>query len=254
MRPAPGRLGADGPAPPRRRKRWTRRLGALALAALAQASLLWLTAIQQRATPFPVAGTPATPVWIVRPPVLAPSRSTKVASASPLASPRPVTGPPTPSSPEVPAPPEPAAGPGAAGLAAPGPSAPGLPSGVASALRGSVVGCANAAALGLSDTERAGCRDRLAAGAALAPLRSGIPTDKRAYYDTIVATEAAYRSDAGGAHGPGVFCYPGGHGARPLPHAIKIGPCYIEPPQGMLSVDVDVPEVVSQRDRQPPPR
>lgn len=238
----------------RDRMRWRRRLAALTLAALAQAGLLWLTAIQQHPNPFATAETPALPVWIVSPRVLARPRRSPRRSTSPQAaraatrerSPAPST--------ERPAPAVPAPGlPPASGSPAPGPSGVGAPAGVASALRGSLVGCANAEALRLSDAERAECRDRFAAGAAMTPHRWGIPGDKRAYYDTVLATEAKFRNDPGGGHGPGVLCIPGARG-RPLPHAIKIGPCYIEPPQGMLDVDVDVPEVGSQRGSQPPPR
>ena len=50
-----------------------------------------------------------------------------------------------------------------------------------------------------------------------------------------------------------VACIPG-KPKHMLPHAIKIGPCYIEPPQGSLSVDVDLPEIESQRGAPPPPR
>jgi hypothetical protein len=232
------------------RGRWARRSAALIVATLAEAGLLWLTALQ-RPSPFPMVEAPGLPVWLASPSVL---RVRHPPIGAPAKHARPAAGGASPAAvaiPSVPLPPS---------AAPPGPSAPpsgaaasGLPAGVASALRGSLIGCANVAALSLSETEQAGCRDRLAAGAAFAPLRSGIPPDKRAYYDAVLSTEAAFRRNPMGGHGPAVFCYPGAP-ARPLPHAIKIGPCYIEPPQGSLDVDVDVPEVGSQRGSQPPPR
>jgi hypothetical protein len=242
-------LPAAGPTAERRApRRWSRRAGALLLAALAQAALLWLIAIQQRAIPFPTERTEGMPVWVVHERAArAERRATAPRSTAPEARRAAAPAQPSPASslPEV-APPS-------SGGPAPGPAA-GAPAGIGSALRASIVGCANAAALGLSDAERAKCRDALAAGASTSPYRWGIPGAKHAYYDAILAAEAKYRNDPGGGHGPAVFCYPGRHAGRPLPHALKIGPCYIEPPQGMLDVDVDVPEVGSQRDLPPPPR
>ena len=251
MEPDPDKLHAGGRLTLRRgRANWRRRAGALALATLAQGGLLWLTTIQQRANPFSTVETSGLPVWIASPSVLmvryrtpAPARhapraanATRSATALPSSAPRPAIAPS-----------------GPARQAPAGPAGAGVPAGVASALRNSLIGCANTAALGLSDAERAACRERLAAGAMAAPYRPGIPTEKRAYYENILAAEAAFRRNPMGGHGPVVFCYPGAP-ARPLPHALKIGPCYIEPPQGSLDVDVDVPEVGSQRDAQPPPR
>jgi hypothetical protein len=91
---------------------------------------------------------------------------------------------------------------------------------------------------------------RAAAGAATAAYRPGIPAAKGAYYAAVLAAEADYRKHGG--HPPVIACIPGA--ARQRTHAIKIGPCYILPPQGPLTVDVDVPEMESQRDAAPPPR
>lgn len=243
---------ARGPSIRRISGRWARRSAALALAAVMQGGLLWLTAIQQHPVPFEAAETRGLPVWIVS------ARSLPVPRRPAPATQRPLTrtrGPSSPAAAAIATPPprsEPSAAPGPS-ASAPGPVAAGAPSGVASALRGSLVGCANAAAAGLSDAERTGCRNLLAAGAATAAYRSGIPAEKRVYYDAVLAAEATFRSDAGGGHGPGVLCVPGGKG-KPLPHAIKIGPCWLEPPQGMLTVDVDVPEMGSQHGALPPPR
>lgn len=251
MEPDPDKLYAAGRLALRGgRAKWRRRAGALALAALAQAALLWLTTIQQRANPFPVAETRGLPVWIASPSVLRvrrqPPPTTRQTS-------RPAGGavPAVVATPSVSAIPNAPAPPGSAGPAAPGPAAPGLPAGVASALRGGLFGCANAAALGLSEAERTGCRDRLAAGATTAAYRPGIPAAKSEYYAAVLAAEADYR--AHGGHPPVIACIPG-KPTHMLPHAIKIGPCYIEPPQGSLSVDVDVPEIESQRGALPPPR
>ena len=84
-----------------------------------------------------------------------------------------------------------------------------------------------------------------------AAYQSGIPAAKSQYYAAVLAAEDDYRKHGG--HPPVVACIPG-KPKHMLPHAIKLGPCYIEPPQGSLSVDVDVPEMESQRSAQPPPR
>src|ERR1700722_4601574 len=137
METDPDRLYAGGRAAFRhRRGTWARRSAALALAALAQGGLLWLTTIQEHASPFPVAETRGLPVSIVSPSVLEVrrrpppptqhmSRPTSGAAAAPSVSPIANAGPP----------------PGPAEPAAPGPAAPGLPSRVAAALRGGLVGC-----------------------------------------------------------------------------------------------------------------
>ena len=74
---------------------------------------------------------------------------------------------------------------------------------------------------------------------------------KRDYYAAVLAAEADYRKHGG--HPPVLVCYPGAP-AREVRHAIKIGPCYIEPPQGPLTVDVDVPEMEGEQGAPPPPR
>jgi hypothetical protein len=244
-------LGADfrmagGPNMRRTRRRWARRSGALALAALAQGGLLWLTTIQQRALLFPAAETRGLPVWIAPPSVLTMRRPppARLAATTARAAPRAAVVPSV-------APIAGAAGPPAApGPAAPGIAAPSVPAGVASALRGSLIGCANTAALSLSDAERAGCRDRLAAGATTAAYRPGIPAAKGAYYAAVLAAEEDYRKHGG--HPLAIACLPGARAH--LIHAIKIGPCYIEPSQGPLTVDVDVPEMDGQHGAPPPPR
>jgi hypothetical protein len=247
----PGTQRATGwPGSRRRRAKWARRSTALALAALAEGGLLWLTTIQQHASPFPIAETPGLPVWVASPSVLMIRR----AALRPREAPRAAGGSAAPAvvaTPSVAPIPNAGAPPGPAGPAAPGPAAPSVPAGVASALRGSLFGCANASALGLSEAERVGCRDRLAAGAANAAYRPGIPAAKSEYYAAVLAAEDDYRKHGG--HPPVIVCIPGAP-KHMLPHAIKIGPCYIEPPQGPLTVDVDVPEMEGQHGAQPPPR
>jgi hypothetical protein len=66
---------------------------------------------------------------------------------------------------------------------------------LSSALRNSLIGCADADASKLSESEREGCRQRLAKGASTAPYISGIPAEKREYYDALAASEEAMLRD-----------------------------------------------------------
>jgi hypothetical protein len=66
-------------------------------------------------------------------------------------------------------------------------------------LRGSLVGCANAQAVGLSSVERAHCESRFGAAAASAPHLDGIAPDKRAAFDREVERadrDRAYRNSS----------------------------------------------------------
>jgi len=130
----------------------------------------------------------------------------------------------------------------------PAPS-PGLGPGyadISAALRHGGVGCADAAASRLSQKERDGCRDRLAMNAMQAPHLEGMAPEKLAYYQAVAKAEDDWRSGRDPGHLPFVFCgmHPG-HGranVEPAPaHALRLGPCYIEPPKGSLDVDVDTP-------------
>jgi hypothetical protein len=64
-------------------------------------------------------------------------------------------------------------------------------------LRGSLVGCANAQAVGLSSVERAHCDQRFGATIGAAPHLDDIPPDKRAAFDHAVEKadrDRAYRN------------------------------------------------------------
>ena len=61
-------------------------------------------------------------------------------------------------------------------------------------------------------------------------IAAPIEANKRAWFDaTVAARNAPDHIPLGGCFG------------KPPPHAIKVGPCYIEPPKGPFSEDVDVP-------------
>jgi hypothetical protein len=73
-----------------------------------------------------------------------------------------------------------------------------MPSG-GSGLRGSLVGCANANAVGLSSVERAHCDQRFGAAVGAAPHLDDIPPDKRAAFDRAVEKadrDRAYRNSS----------------------------------------------------------
>ncbi len=111
------------------------------------------------------------------------------------------------------------------------------------ALRVGGVHCGAEALPGLSQADRDRCAERFGAGARTTLAQAPpIAPDKRAYYD---ASLAARKSDG---HGPGVSCHIlFGGGAPPSvkapPHSLKLGPlpCYVVPPAGMLTPEVDVP-------------
>ncbi|THD64151.1 hypothetical protein [Phenylobacterium sp.] len=142
-----------------------------------------------------------------------------------------------------------------------GPPAPDL----TAALRHGVLGCANAGALSREDRIR--CEEQLGAGAANAPtLQLQLAPRMRAYYDAVAKAKAPDkpwtpnrapgalgrldpepRNSSSGDHLPGVGCVvPFGPGKKPthkqmLPHALWLGPCFIEPPKGPLDPEVDIP-------------
>jgi hypothetical protein len=149
--------------------------------------------------------------------------------------------------------------------AAPGeaPPAPDL----TAALRHGVIGCVNAAALGMSREDRTRCNEQLGSGAANAPLlQLQLAPRMRAYYDAVAKAKAPDkpwtpnrapsavglfdpepRNSSSGDHLPGPGCViPFGAGKKlthkqMLPHALWLGPCFIEPPKGPLDPEVDVP-------------
>ena len=117
---------------------------------------------------------------------------------------------------------------------------------LSAALRGGPIGCANQAAAWMSDAERDACRQRLAAGAANVPYLQGMAPEKLAYYNALAKAQQDWLSgrDPGGQ--PFIYCgFKLGQGrARfiiPPPHAMRLGPCFLEPPRGSLSQTVDVP-------------
>lgn len=130
---------------------------------------------------------------------------------------------------------------------------------LSAALRHGVLGCANLASLGR--TEREACEEKLGAGAKLAPVLSqGRDPRIQAYYDAVAKAKAPDKPwtpmRAIGAMGidqevprgsndrlPGIGCaIPFGPGQKlKLPsHWLKLGPCFIAPPKGPLSTEVDI--------------
>ena len=129
------------------------------------------------------------------------------------------------------------------------------------ALRHGALGCANLAAVGMTRAERAVCEDQLGHGAGQAPvLAVSLEPRIRAYYDAVALAKAPDRSpmparapgalnildldDRGtGGHPSLVGCrIPFGPGEKPkLPvHWLKLGPCFIAPPKGPLTVEADI--------------
>ncbi len=101
---------------------------------------------------------------------------------------------------------------------------------VAALLRGSI-GCAEASFVHLSQREFDRCaRWRQAQARPGLEIPAPIEANKRAWFDaTVAARNAPDHVPLGGCFG------------KPPPHAIKLGPCYIDPPKGPFSEDVDVP-------------
>jgi hypothetical protein len=127
------------------------------------------------------------------------------------------------------------------------------------ALRRSAVGCANRTAL--SRAERDVCDERFGKAAGSEPyIAAAINPAKRAYYDAVADAKkpdgqpvpqratgslGMFDEDPRGVsgHPPGIGCrIPLGPGKKPkLPsHWLTLGPCYIAPPQGPLSVEADI--------------
>ena len=165
--------------------------------------------------------------------------------------------------PAAPAPARPAEAGQPAPLAAQGlPAPPGAPApDLRAALRHGALGCANLAAVGMTRAEREACEDQLGHGAAQAPaLALSLEPRIRAYYDAVAKAKAPDRpptparapgalgmfelDDRGtGGHPPLVGCsIPFGVGEKPkLPaHWLKLGPCFIAPPKGPLTVEADI--------------
>jgi hypothetical protein len=143
-------------------------------------------------------------------------------------------------------------------------------------LRRSPIGCANPQASGLTRDERVACEERLGSGSKAAPfIPAPLAPEIRTYYDAVAKSKEPEGPPtpqrAPGrlgmfdginvgmkGHGPGVGCHvtlgPGGSVQRPA-HGLKLGPlpCYVVPPAGSLSPDVDVVNPDSVVRHAPPP-
>ncbi len=128
-------------------------------------------------------------------------------------------------------------------------------------LRHGAAGCANAGAVGMSRAERERCEEQLGHGVASAPyMPAALAPRIRAYYDAVAEAKkpdgpptpqratgrlGMFESDgrATNGHGPGIGCHVVfGPGEKPKgpPHALSLGPCFIEPPKGPLTPEVDI--------------
>lgn len=125
------------------------------------------------------------------------------------------------------------------------PSVTPAPAVSASVLRGALRRGLDCESSLLSREEREACLARFARNLASAPrLPLDVDPAKQAYYAAVAAAKAP-----GGAwddgHGPKIGCkIVFGLGAAKVvrpPHSIGIGPCFIAPPRGPLTPDVDVP-------------
>jgi hypothetical protein len=143
------------------------------------------------------------------------------------------------------------------------PATPGPRGDLGAVLRSGGFGCGSEREARLSPEDRARCQDKLGALALKAsPLAAPIDPAKRAYYDAVAE---AYRNRGqsvplnarGGngmfdvddsvfpGHGPRVGCSVkfGPNAARTPkgpPNALRAGPCFIQPPNGSLSPEVDI--------------
>ena len=157
--------------------------------------------------------------------------------------------------------------PGAEGEAAPAPAPD-----IRQALRHGATGCLGVLQAGMTREERERCDERLALGVKTAPyIQTPLEPRMRGYYDAVIkakapdkpwtpnrAIGALGRFDpeprASGDHLPAVGCVvpfglPKKITAKEkqalkkhiLPHALWLGPCFIEPPKGSLDPEVDVP-------------
>jgi hypothetical protein len=113
----------------------------------------------------------------------------------------------------------------------------------------------------MSRAERDRCDEQLGRGVATAPyLPAAIGPRIRAYYDAVAEAKKAdpqpvrppgIESSFGdpiprpsNGHPPGIGCqifFGPGAKPNPRPHALTLGPCFIEPPKGPLTPEVDVP-------------
>ncbi|MHB8286166.1 MAG: hypothetical protein ACYDD1_16020 [Caulobacteraceae bacterium] len=242
---------------------------AILLASLVAHGLLlaWLiTSIPKAPTPptalpFQVSLIPDLPrVQTPEPaPVAAPAAKAKAARPAAAISPRAMQPLSAPSAtPPAPAetPPLPPAGP--ASSAAPSVGAGPTPdadaqAAVRRALR-TTLGCAHADFAGLSQTERDDCSRQLGRQAAIGAQENmeRVPEEKRVYYAKVQKAYQDIRNYVGlsglpmPGHGAGIACkvpfgIPKGWRAVRPPHSLKLGPCYLLPPQGILTPEADLP-------------
>jgi hypothetical protein len=214
----------------------------LSFAVLVHVALLAALAWEVRVKPSS-APTPVEDVQLLRPwPKPSPSAPSHRAEAEREQLPTASVGGKFPSiAPAMPAPaasaPPVAAAPRPGGAAGSLPKWPSPDARLSSALRNSLIGCADADASKLSESERVGCRHRLAEGASTAPYISGVPPEKREYYQALAASEDAMTRDPMGGHRPGIGC-----GASARNRGFKLGPlpCSFVPSPSPMTPEMDV--------------
>ncbi len=249
---------------------------AIAASAAAHAVLLAIVLIYRPHLSSPIE-LAAGPLETVIPVMMTPRSHVAQPREAPAAS-IPLTRPGTPSESTLPASPSPpgretaepgppASSPPGAGEAATGPD-------IRLALRHGATGCNSALQANMTREERERCDERLAAGVKTAPfMQTALEPRMRAYYDAVIKAKAPDkpwtpnraigalgrfdpepRVSSSGDHLPGLGCvFPFSYGQKQtakqkkaarynaLPHALWLGPCFIEPPKGSLDPEVDVP-------------
>jgi hypothetical protein len=245
---------------------WTRRRTGYAIAgsALAHFVVLGVAFVQRPTLPIPPYVEAPSPDAIQVELVRRPAPSAKPQPLSLHRAPQqPLPGAPAPlSAVQPPGPPAPLA---AAPSLAPAAPAPG--SDLRAGLRRGPAGCVNLASTrSASRAESDDCNDRLGRGGASGPvLPLQIQPRLRAYYDQVALAKAPDPPPVRNAEKPptgsgpaGIFWLPdiptNGHGpsfgcsiafgagkkTNTMPHALRLGPCYIEPPKGPLDPEVDL--------------
>ena len=117
--------------------------------------------------------------------------------------------------------------------------------------------------------QRAACAKQVAEAARTAPHIDAVPEYKRKYYDQVVEAYASHsaptpvatassQTQSGerwlapkGAHQPVLGCalsFGGGAAKKASgpPHALRLGPCFLAPPQGLFTEEADLPPPPSQ--------
>ncbi len=277
------RTGAERGVPARRRTR----AAATAVALAVHVILLGLMAlgVDRSAAPRPAADVQLALVPLASPTraarAVAPARAPAAAGPSPTSQAAASTS--ARAAPVAPAPSETPTEPGAATLTAPDRAAGGAAVVDGDALRaiGALFACHGGGG-GLDPASRARCEAGRLRAARDAPRVDGVPAEKRATYDQVVAAYAKMHEGApvaltpplgarfsnlgvqerwvgaAGAHPPGVGCKvllgrPRGwksyHDAPP--HSLKLGrlPCFITPPSGQFTEEADVAPTASLRER-----